>query len=202
MKNINLIINIVLAVALGALFVLYFSLRSQVNKMNPQPLALPAGSAHLVYVNLDTLYEKYDMYTDMKAQFEEKKKKMEDELALKKSNYERNVMDYQDKMKKGLMLRSEAEKVEQKLYSDQQSLMSLSNEMQSQLATESQIENRKLVYTITDFLKEYNKSGYYQYIFSYQFGGSLLYANDSLNITNAVIKALNEKYSKDISRRK
>jgi outer membrane protein len=133
---------------------------------------------------------------------EEKQKKMEDELALKKSNYEKSVMDYQDKAKKGLLLRSEAEKIEQQLAYDQQYLYKISNDMQSQLADETQRENRKLIYAIMDYLKEYNKTGYYQYIFSYAFGSNLLYANDSLNITNAVLKGLNEKYRKEISNKK
>ena len=202
MKNINLIINILLAVALGILFVLYFSLRSQVKQLAPPPIAMPAGSSHIVYINIDTLYARYDMYIDMKSKMEEKQRKMEDELALKKSNYEKSVMDYQDKAKKGLLLRSEAEKIEQQLGYDQQTLYKLGNDMQSQLADETQRENRKLIFTIMDFLKEYNKNGYYQYIFSYAFGSNLLYANDSLNITKEVLNGLNEKYNKEVSRKK
>jgi outer membrane protein len=202
MKNLNLIINITLAVALGILFVLYFSLRSEVKQMGPKPIAMPAGASHIVYLNTDTLNANYDMYIDMVAKLKEKQRKMDDDLNLKKSNYEKNVMDYQDKSKKGLLLRSEAEKIEQQLYYDQQMLNKLYSDNQSQLAEESQRENKKLIYSIMDFLKEYNKNGNYQYILGYAFGSNLLYANDSLNITNEVLKGLNEKYNKEVSRKK
>ncbi len=202
MKNLNLIINIVLAVALGILFVLYFSLRSQVKKVESQPVPLPAGNSHIVYINTDTLNAKYDMSIDMEAKLKEKQRKMDEELNIKKSNYEKNVMDYQDKVKKGLLLRSEVEKIEQQLYYDQQALNKLYSDNQAQLAEESQRENRKLIYSIIDFLKEYNKNGYYQYVFGYAFGGNVWYANDSLNITNDVLKGLNEKYNKEIAHKK
>lgn len=202
MKNLNLIINIALALALGVLFVLYFSLRNQVKQIESQPVALKSGPSNIVYINIDSLYAKYDMYIDMEAKMKEKQRKMEDELAYKKSNYEKSVMDYQDKAKKGLLLRSEAEKIEQQLMYEQQNLYKISNDMQTQLAEETQRENRKLIYTIVDYLKEYNKNGYYQYIFSYAFGSNLLFANDSLNITSYVLKGLNEQYSKEISKKK
>ena len=71
-------------------------------------------------------------------------------------------MEYQEKSQKGLLLRSEAAKIEQQLGADQQNLMRLSESMQGQLAEESQVVNRKLLNNIVDYLKEYNKNGKYQ----------------------------------------
>ena len=202
MKNLHLIINVVLAVLIGVLFFLYISLRNQINKEGPHISTGPTSASNIVYINTDSLYAKFDMYTDMKAKLEEKQKRMADELAIKKSTYEKNVADYQDKMKKGLLLRSEAEKIEQKLYNDQQYLINLNGEMQNQLSDELQREQRKLIYTVMDFLKENYKNSNYKYVFSNSFGSNLLYASDSLNITNDVLKGLNEKYSKEISHKK
>lgn len=196
MKNISLIINVVLAVALGVLFVLYFSLRSEVKDLSKQPLSLASGNGNIVYVNMDSLYTKYDEYIDMKTKMVEKQSKMEAELGAKKSNYERSVMDYQDKAKKGLLLSSEMQRIEQQLMGDQQTLVKLSESMQQELAEESRVLNNKLGNNIVEFLKEYNKNSRYQYIFSHLYGGNLLYVNDSLDITKDVIEGLNEKYNK------
>jgi outer membrane protein len=194
MKNISLIVNIVLAVAIGVLFVLFLYLRGQVKELNSHPIASKTGDSKIVYINIDSLYGKYDMYKDMKAMMEDKQKKMEGEMAVKKNNYERSVMDYQDKAKKGLLLRSEAEKIEQQLMGDQQNLMKIGESMQAQLADETRVQNNKLINTIVDYLKEYNKNGTYQFILSHLYGGNLLYADGSLDITNDVVKGLNEKY--------
>jgi outer membrane protein len=197
MKNISLIVNAVLAVAIGVLFILFFSLRGQVKDLDSHPLASKTGDGKIVYINIDTLYSKYDMYKDMKAMMEDKQKKMESEMSVKKNNYEKNVMDYQDKAKKGLLLRSEQEKIEQQLYGDQQNLMKISQDMQAQLAEETRVQNNKLITTIVDYLKEYNKNGAYQLILSHVYGGNMLYADVSLDITNDVIKGLNEKYKSE-----
>lgn len=196
MKNLSLIVNIVLAVGLGLMFVLHFTLRSKVKEMESQPMAMTAGAGSVVYVNMDSLYTQYNEYVDLKASMEEKQSKMAAELNSKKSSLERSAAEFQDKMQKGLMLRSEAEKVQQQLMQQEQQLMRLNESMQGQLAEESQVLNRKLYNNIVEYLKEFNKSGKYNYVLSHSFGGPFLYVNDSLNVTKQVIDGLNEKYTK------
>lgn len=195
MKNISLYINIVLAVAIALLFFLYFSLKSRVKDVETQPVALKTSSGKIVYINTDTLNLKYDLYIDMRAKMLERQQKIGADLNAKKNNLERKVMDYQDKMQKGLLLRSEAAKIEQQLVYEQQALQRLNDSMQNQLAEEAQVENRRLLNSIVEFLKDYNKNGRYQYILSHAYGSNLLYANDSLDITREVLKGLNQKYS-------
>ena len=196
MKNISLIINIVLAIAVGVLFFLYFSLKSEIKTVASAPASGSVKDVRIAFVNMDTLYAHYDEYMDLKAQIAEKQKKMENELNNKKSQYERKVMDYQDKVQKGLLLTSERQRIEQQLYADQQNLLRLGESMQNELAEETRVLNNRLGNNIVEFLKEYNKDGKYVYIMSHVFGGNLLYVNDSLDITAVVIKGLNEKYRK------
>lgn len=197
MKNISLIINIVLAVAVGILFFLYFSLKSEVKTIaSTVPSTGSINDVRIAFVNMDTLYAHYDEYMDLKAQIAEKQKRMENELNSKKNQYERKVMDYQDKVQKGLLLTSERQRIEQQLYVDQQNLLRLGESMQNELAEETRVLNNRLGNNIVEFLKEYNKDGKYVYIMSHVFGGNLLYVNDSLDITADVIKGLNEKYRK------
>ncbi|MGC8825280.1 MAG: OmpH family outer membrane protein [Bacteroidales bacterium] len=195
MKNISFIINIVLAIAIGVLFFLYFSLKSEVKTIaKTANSSVSVKDVRIAYVNMDTLYAHYDEYLDLKAQIADKQKKMENELNSKKSQYERKVMDYQDKVQKGLLLTSERQRIEQQLYADQQNLLRLGESMQNELAEETRVLNNRLGNNIVEFLKEYNKDGKYVYIMSHVFGGNLLYVNDSLDITADVIKGLNEKY--------
>jgi outer membrane protein len=198
MKNISLIVNIVLAVGLGIMLILFFSLRSKVNSLETQP-SVPgiSGSGRVVYVNMDTLYSKYDKSIDVKAKLLDDQKKAEAEFAAKKNSFDKSASDYQDKMQKGLLLRSEAAKIEQQLSEEQQRLYKLSQDMQSNLADESQVQNRKLFNDIVSYVKEYNKNGKYQYILSHSYGGNLLYASDSLDITKEILKGLNDQYSSE-----
>ena len=196
MKNLSLIINAILVVALGVAFVLIFSLRSKVNELESSPKGSNAVG-NIVYVNIDSLNSAYDYYKDIKALVEGKREKMEAELKAKNSTFEKAATEYQQKMQKGLLLRSEAERIEGQLRNDQQNLMNINQSMQAQLAEETQVLNRKLVNNIIEYLKEYNKNGKYQYIMSHGYGSNLLYVNDSLDITAKVVKGLNKKYSSE-----
>ena len=81
MKNISLIINGVLAVALVVAFILIFSLRSKVKELDSSPMVgMSGGSGNIVFLNMDTLNLRYDYYTDVKAEMEGKRAKMEAEF--------------------------------------------------------------------------------------------------------------------------
>ena len=62
--------------------------------------------------------------------------------------------------------------------------------------TKSKLEELKNIYT--DYLKEYNKNNTYSYIFAYNEAMStvLFYKDSACDITNDIIKGLNEKYKK------
>ena len=54
--------------------------------------------------------------------------------------------------------------------------------------------------SLSDFLKKYKEDLKYSYVLSGGSTGNLLYANDSLDITSAVIKALNTEYASKIKK--
>jgi outer membrane protein len=196
LSKISLIVNAVLVVAVGVLFYLVLSMRCQsCSYAQTSDSTYVAGQGNIVYVNTDSLLKKYDYYYDLKAELEGKSKRAEAELASKSKNYEKEVMDYQDKAQKGLITRSKAQEMEQQLMQEQQSLMKLREELQMNLSEEEQVMNRQLINSLVEYLKEFNKDGKYQYILSHSFGSNLLFVPDSLNITNVVIKGLNEKYN-------
>jgi outer membrane protein len=195
MKNLSIILNIVLFVALGVLYFLHFNLKSKIN--SGYPVMSKTGTianGNIVYVNIDTLINSYDAYFDMKKSLEEKQKKSEAELNTRSNTYQKGVADYQDKVQKGLITRSRAQEIEQQLMADQQNLLKFRDNLAADLADEQQVMNRQLINDIVEYLKEYNKYGKYQYILSHSFGSALLYVPDSLDITKDVLKGLNHRY--------
>ncbi|HPI46601.1 MAG TPA: OmpH family outer membrane protein, partial [Tenuifilaceae bacterium] len=91
--------------------------------------------------------------------------------------------------------RSEAQQLQTTLANKEQELYRLRDEMRMQLAEEEQVKLRKIQNSITEFLKEYNEDKGYHIILSSTFGGPMLYGHPALDITNDVVKGLNEKYS-------
>lgn len=203
MKNLSLILNAVLIVAVGVLFYLHFSSEKT------------AGSGHgftgnagmvmpdmpIVYINIDTLLNNYAYFADMQDDFADKQSEAEAELNLRSRQYESSALDYQNKVQKGLVTRREAADMEQQLMAAQQQLLQYRDELTMQLSEEEQVSNRKLINRIMEYLVEYNKEYNYQFIFSNSFGDNVLFANHQLDITKDVLTGLNEQYAKEKARK-
>ena len=67
---------------------------------------------------------------------------------------------------------------------------------QQQMMEKVQVENEKVFKAIMDYIREYNKNSQYNYVLAYsnKIVGSVLLANDSLDITNEIVTGLNAQY--------
>jgi outer membrane protein len=84
--------------------------------------------------------------------------------------------------------------MEQALTQQQQELVTLRDQLQSNLMEEEQVMNRQIIEYIVKFLEE-NKADYnYQYILGKSFGSVVLYSNNSYDISQKVIDGINKKY--------
>jgi outer membrane protein len=191
MKNLSLVLNVVLFVALGVLYFLHFS----GNKKSIDPVHTGVTSAQgIAYINIDSVIFNFEKFNDMRADLDTKKKSAEAELNSKGGQYEKGAKDYQDKVNKGLVTRATAAQMEQALLQQQQELVSLRDNLQQGLMEEEQVMNRQILEYITTFLDE-NKNVYNcQYILGKSFGSVVLYGDPALDITSKVTDAINLKY--------
>jgi outer membrane protein len=156
-----------------------------------------SSSFSAAWVNIDTLINNYDMYFDKQKELEESSRKSEATLTEKSRDFEKQAADYQDKAQKGLITRSQAQQIEQRLGEQQQELYRLRDELRAQLADEQQVKLRQIHQSITEYLAIYNKDKGFHLILSSTFGGPLLYGHPALDITQEVLKGLNQKYSSE-----
>lgn len=197
MKKSSLIINAILFIAIAILYVLHFTaIKSKTTStpLNDSTLSSTTPIGGIVYINIDSVLNNYDMYDDISAELQTKIKTKDAELQSKQRKFEQAVNDYQNKSSKGLITRSEAATMEQNLQAEQQKLMQLQQQMQYELAEEEQVSQRKMLNSIMDYLKSIESEQAYKFVLGTSFGGNVLYANDNLNITNSVITGLNIQY--------
>ena len=103
--------------------------------------------------------------------------------------------DYQYKVQRGLVTRSDAQNLEQQILNKQQNLLKLQENLRLELAEEEQVMLRQVLHSITAFLQELQSEYKYQFVFgTTAIGGNVLYADKNLDITRQVIRGLNEKY--------
>jgi outer membrane protein len=193
MKKLSVVLFAVLFLALAFLYFLHFT--GQKNKKSISETSLTeTQSQGIAFINIDTVIFKFDMFFDRREDLMAKQKKAEAELNSKGSQYEKSAKDYQEKVSKGLITRATATEMEQALYQQQQELVGLRDNLQSNLMEEEQVMNRQIIDYITSYLDE-NKSEYnFQFILGKSFGSVVLYGDSGLDITQRVLDALNKKY--------
>ncbi len=195
MKKLSLVLNIVLALAVVVLFVLHFTGIGASSKSAAASLPAGAtGSNSIFYVQIDSVINNFDMATDLSGELESKYNASEAEFQSKQKAYQNDLNDYQYKAQRGLITRSEAQQIEQQLYAKQQSLLQLQQQLSTEIGEKQTVMNRQVINAIMDYLKKNSKELNYKYVLGTSFGGNILYANDSLDITPAIIKGLNEDY--------
>lgn len=197
MKNINYIIHGILGAAVIVLFVLYFTGGSADTPVQDQPSSdsvAVQGGGNIAYFKIDSVLANWELYFNVQEKLSAKQQELETDFESRSQSFMKRVEDAQYKMQRGLVTRAEAEQLQQQLAQEEQNLSGLQNNYAMQLQEEGIVKNRQMIDKIEQFLETYNKDKGYDYIFSYSFGGNLLYGDDALDITDEVIKGINKAY--------
>jgi len=195
MKKLQLVVNIILALAVAGLYVLYFlgSGSSKGPGLASSDLP-PLEDGQIYYVQIDTVLANYDMAIDLSDELEKSFNSSDAEFAAQQNAYQQEVNDYQDRYNRGLLTRSEATNIEQELYVKQQNLLELQQSLSDELTEQQTVMNRQLIDAIMKYLEENSQTYNYRYVLGASFGGNILYAHGNLDITQSVIDGLNEQY--------
>jgi outer membrane protein len=184
--------------AIVVLYVIVFAGKG--HKSIAPGIAVAEGSSavtgSVVYVNLDSLVHGYDMYFDLQKEFEAAAKKKDGDFTARSRKFENDAKDFQDKVTKGLVTRSQAQQMQEGLERRQQELLQLRQQLQAELAEEEAVMLRRIQDNIQTYILEYNKDKGYSLILSNSNGNVLLYGDPGLNITSEVLAGLNSKYVK------
>jgi outer membrane protein len=194
MKKLTVALFAVLFLAVALLYDLHFVTAKTNKTEEPFTAGTEVQSHGIAFVNIDSVIYNFDMFFDRRNDLLETQKKAEAEVNSKRTSYEKNARDFQEKVTKGLVTRATAAEMEQALYQQQQDLLSLHENLQATLLEEEQVMNRQIVDYITTFLEEHKSDYNYQYILGKSFGSPVLYGDKGLDITQKVITALNNNY--------
>jgi outer membrane protein len=194
MKNISLILNGILLLAVAHLY--YLTLKKPAAAAAPTTTvaALPtAGGARIAYVNADTLDAKYDWLKQQKAAIAQRIQSGQSSMASKQSALESAFAALQEKAQTGKYAQAELQKEAEGLDQRRQKLAEEASKLERSLMEEQKKANNELYANLEEKLKKIRSQIGYDYILSYTRGGEILLANDSLDITKQVLGLLNSK---------
>jgi len=197
MKNISIILNVILIVAVSLLYIDRFSGNDKEDTNTDKTEQKEATDLEIVYVNMDSLLNGYDYYNDLKTDLMKEQKKLEASLNSKGKSLERKAMEFQQKVEKHLVTNAQAQEMQNQLMREQQNLMQLKDQLSMKLMQKEQQMNKDIFTKVNETLEEYNKTGAYKLILSNTYGGTILLAEENMNITEPVLSKLNEAYQNE-----
>jgi len=195
-NNLSLILNAILFVAVGYLLVAKF----QSGKTSQEPAAAESASssnADVVYVRIDSLLDKYDVYQDKVKALEQKSQDAEAALQARGRTLEREFLQAQQKVQQGLLTPNQVQQEEQRLTQKQQVLVAEQEKMSRQLLDERQVILDELEKNIKDILKEIRQEKGYAYILNYGPGTGVLMVDEKLDITSLVLERIKADSSEE-----
>lgn len=158
------------------------------------PKIVQTGDLKIAYINTDTILAQYDYAKDLEKSLKIYQTSLE-------SNYQAQgkklQSDYENYLKTGDKLTlTEQKKKEEDLTRRQQEFPMLQQKMMAQLQERQIEDNKKLLNAVYAFIKDYNaKNQKYNIILSRSYiSSSVLYADDGFDITNEIVKGLNNEY--------
>ena len=191
MKNVSLILNAVLLIAVAALYFMHFS-ENPDKEQESSEVAEPVDYT-VAYINSDSVFQNYEYFIEKQKELEDKAAKLQAEYQNRAQGLQREITDYQQNA--GNLTINQAKALEENLLQKQQNLQLYQQKLSQDLLTEENKVNQELYTRITTFLKEYGEENNLQMVVRFNQGSDILFAAEGMDITNAVIDGLNTEYN-------
>ena len=200
-KTTHQILYAILFSAVGVLILMQFSSTGKKNeKADNKEMIQPSLEndtntgvvLKIAYVNSDTVSKHYEYAKKIQKDLTNKRSEAEKQIKNKYYAYERLVKDFE----KAEPIMGDREKMEkaQKIRLLEQEIMQVEQQLSAKVSKEELRLTELYILKTNDFMQEIGKNLGYDYVMSYRLGGAMLYANPSHNITNEIIKLLNQQY--------
>lgn len=208
MNKITIIVESILAAAVVALFVLFFTVNPHAKKVGSEEIVASGELLPIAIINTDSILKHYTLAEEasdkLMASYEESTVKLDTKaksLQKEVETFQKDVIDFQRKVEANAFLsreRAESEQrklqnKEQQLMAKQQDLENLRQKLSADFMNEQAALTQQLQDSVQAYLREFNADGRYHLVLN---DAVLLNKVAGYDITDEVIEALNARYSK------
>lgn len=208
MNKITIIVESILAAAVVALFVLFFTVNPHARKVNNDEIVASGELLPIAIINTDSILKHYTLAEEasdkLMASYEESTVKLDTKaksLQKEVETFQKDVIDFQRKVEANAFLsreRAESEQrklqnKEQQLMAKQQDLENLRQKLSADFMNEQAALTQQLQDSVQAYLREFNADGRYHLVLN---DAVLMNKVAGYDITNEVIEALNARYQK------
>ena len=146
------------------------------------------------YIDTEKLMKEYQESKDFEAKYESMSNRMKNELESDMKKFQNDVVDLQkNAQSKGMEW---AQKRQVELEKRQRTLAEKEQNYMKKFQEEGSVERDSLVSKMKRFIKDYGKEKGFDYVFGTGDASTVLYAKDGYDITEEILKLMNDAYTK------
>lgn len=147
------------------------------------------------YIDTEKLMKEYQESIDFEAKYEAMSNRMKNELESDMKKFQRDVEDLQkNAQSKGMEW---AQNRQAELERRQRTLAEKEQNYMKKFQEEGSVERDSMVSKMKRFIKDYGKEKGLDYVFGTGDAATVLYAKEGFDITEEVVKLMNDAYAKD-----
>lgn len=191
----QLLFDLLMAIGLIVLFILHFTGNKPAKVADPV-VAEQKGDGSVVYVNIDTINEKYEMVSLLTDSIDAEKQRQTVQFQNRQKALENKLANYQRNMQSGQLTAQQAQYAEASLQQESQKLQSDYAQAVESLEARYTAALEQIADSLREATKRVNAGINASYVFTYGNGSPMIIADPSRDITNQVLEELNKPFSK------
>jgi len=157
-------------------------------------LSASCNQTKIAYINVEDLMKDYDGTKALEETLKEKQEAMSKELDSISAPFQTKVQEYYQNAQN--MSASKRAQTEQELQQEQQVLQGRQQQAGQALQQENQLLSEAITKKVDSFVSVYSKANGLNLVLGTSGNGTVMYGDDNLNVTNAILELLNEDFAK------
>lgn len=191
----RIVLDLLMIIAIIVLFILYFFFPKEKTHQTPVYKGVP-GTGEIVYINIDTINENYDLVDILTKDIETEQAKQEAIFANRQKALENKYNQFQKNYQANILTPAQIQNTQEQLTKENSILQQEYEQVSSDLQTRHLAALQQIADSLMNAAKRINAGRNASYIFTYQYGGQLIVADPSKDITKEVLDELNKPYKK------
>lgn len=189
------IVEAVLVVAVIVLYILYFCFPKTAKHTSTQNVvSTEPRSGEIIYINIDSVNANYELVDILTKDIEAEMSKQEAVFQNRQAALERKAAQFQQNYQAGILTQIQIENAQQQLMQESENLKEDYARVMGDLEARQAAALKQIADSVIVATRRINAERNASFVFSYQYGGQLIDADPTKDVTDELLEMLNEPF--------
>ena len=191
----RLVLDAVMVIAIIVLFILHFCQP----KADPYIPSVPegqAGTVEILYVNIDSINQHYELIKILKEELEAEQIKQDAIFTNREKAFQTQLNNFQQNQQAGVLTAVQIQNSQAQLENEYQQIMTDKERVMNDLMAKQSAANDQMLDSMLTVIRRINSVRNASFVFTYGYGSQMVLGDPTKDITNDVLKELNKSFLK------